>query len=103
MTLSNQKQVLVGLDVLAARALRKARREYDATTLEALRRTIATAVTAEQALRWMNSSQVRQMETEPLARAIEQTAINAALIGRVATTRRKRRTGTRANRNGRAG
>lgn len=91
MPLSNQKQVLVGLDVLAARALRKARREYDARTLRELRETIKTAVSPEQALRWMNAAQTRLMDPEPLATALEQTALNAALIGRVATTPRKKK------------
>ena len=103
MPLSSQKQVLVGLDVLAAKALRRARREYDRVTLGTLRDQIERSGSAREAMERLGSVTALMMPRTSLATALEQAAVNAALIGRTAARPRKRRTAKRANRNGRAG
>jgi len=92
MPLRNQKQIMAGMDRMAGKAMRRNARAYRAATIGPLVDLISGAQSADDALARLNASVLVRMGTEPVAEAVEQTRVQAGLIGRVSAIPRKRKT-----------
>lgn len=87
MALRSQKAVLANLDRMAGRRIRRMSRAYREKTLGPLAAMLERSGTAQEALSMLNGGLLRQMDTVPLADAIEQHEVQTQCIGRATALR----------------
>jgi hypothetical protein len=88
--LSNQKQVMVGLDRLSGKAMRGARPEYMDGVIDPLVAAVGGAVDERHALQRLGDRLFHSMDTTGLVEALSNAGVNAGCIGRVTATPRKK-------------
>jgi hypothetical protein len=92
MGIRTQKQVMVGTEKLAGRALRRASRGYKRGVVDPLVKAIAEAGSPREAVSLLNAT-LRRMKTSELEEALGDLAVQGAMIGRATALPKSRARG----------
>lgn len=88
MPLSNQKQLIAGLDRLAGRALRRVLKRYRRDTIGPLVAAIKKAKSHQGTLKQLSGALLRKMDSEAVQDAVTEVQVQSGLIGRVTAERK---------------
>ena len=89
MPLSNQKQVMVGLDRMNGAALRRIAKRYRKETIGPMAEAIKSTRGNKQLLRALGPGLLRKIKTDALQTAMADGIVQAGLVGVVTATPRK--------------